>query len=487
MKRALLVLLGITAAAAIGTAQVGSLGGGGLFLEEGLATVANFVGNGGLYAGSNSIAPNYRARVVNPATGAMVEVTIIAAIPQRNGSVIDLSRDAAMALGMPFGGHVVVSPPLPSPVSPPELERVAAATELAAQAASLAAREADLSAQAMGLAAREAEIAARETDVAAREAEIPALAAGLAARAAELAAHAADLSAQAEELAYHATSLAAREVDLDALADVIVAREADLDALAASLAAREADLDARAANLALREAGLNALASSLAAREADLEDMAASLAAHAAGAPIEPRFHGVVEQAWPNHPVSITIHNYVIIPDFLLSERFDPQALGADGPQFAPAPHVNGAQVTAPLSMPMPLHGEPAPLSLPVLPLHDPLPFVPPSLGDPSPMLQPIMSPPLAAFDLPLNGVAVIPGLPDPRSGRVYRLQIGAYSGVGSSSISVGRAEAAGFNVQMERYGGLFRVLVVDIPSWNVQAAVQRLAALGYAQIWVRE
>jgi hypothetical protein len=38
-----------------------------------------------------------------------------------------------------------------------------------------------------------------------------------------------------------------------------------------------------------------------------------------------------------------------------------------------------------------------------------------------------------------------------------------------------------------EASGGAYRVIVVNIPASVVHLAVQKLAALGFRQIWVRE
>jgi len=94
-------------------------------------------------------------------------------------------------------------------------------------------------------------------------------------------------------------------------------------------------------------------------------------------------------------------------------------------------------------------------------------------------------NPPAIAPDIPINGVVVIPGLPDPHGNGFYRLQVGAYSGMGSVSLAMSRVEAAGFTAAYERHGSLVRVMVEGVPTWNVQAAVQRLAAVGFTQVWI--
>ncbi|MCL2190591.1 MAG: hypothetical protein FWB79_01210 [Treponema sp.] len=143
-------------------------------------------------------------------------------------------------------------------------------------------------------------------------------------------------------------------------------------------------------------------------------------------------------------PIVITIHNYIVVPDNPLEEHRDRYYRNATTP--VPEPHEEIFHALPPPQEPLFMSLEP-----------------------------------------PINGVVVIPGLPDPHNNRVYRLQVGAYSGTGSASLTIRRVESAGFVAAQERYGNLFRVFIDDIPSSNVQSAVQRLAALGFTQVWVRE
>ena len=153
----------------------------------------------------------------------------------------------------------------------------------------------------------------------------------------------------------------------------------------------------------------------------------------------------------PPQPISITIHNYIVVPD-------NPPMEHRERPirrYRRPVPNIEPQSLVA-------IHEE----ALPAPPQESPAPL---------------------NMDLPINGVVVIPGLPDPHSTNVYRLQVGAYSGSGSASLAMRMVESAGFIAVQERHGNLFRVFVDDIPSSNVQSAVQRLAALGFTQVWIRE
>ncbi|MCL2557815.1 MAG: hypothetical protein FWE09_04995 [Treponema sp.] len=99
------------------------------------------------------------------------------------------------------------------------------------------------------------------------------------------------------------------------------------------------------------------------------------------------------------------------------------------------------------------------------------------------------VAPPAAAPPpaLPLiESVVIIPGLPDPHGGGIYRIQVGAYSGAGSAEVSVSLVEAAGFRASRELSDGFIRVFVEGIPAAAVQTTVLRLAAMGFSHLWIR-
>jgi cell division septation protein DedD len=141
----------------------------------------------------------------------------------------------------------------------------------------------------------------------------------------------------------------------------------------------------------------------------------------------------------------ITIHNYVVTPD-------DPSA-GA-----------NVSTYTTGNMPPLTEVSSPAP-QLPVI-----------TTGAPQP----------SAWG-PAAEVVVIPGLPDPLSGKVYRLQVGSYSSSESAAGIMKILETAGFVPVNEPHANLVRVLVTGIQAASVQSAIQRLGSIGFTQIWVRE
>jgi hypothetical protein len=81
----------------------------------------------------------------------------------------------------------------------------------------------------------------------------------------------------------------------------------------------------------------------------------------------------------------------------------------------------------------------------------------------------------------------VIPGLPDPNTGRIYRLQVGSFSTQQTAERVSRLVSSLGFNVAQEWTGAMHRVLATDVPAALVSSAVQRLGLIGIEQVWVRE
>jgi len=158
-------------------------------------------------------------------------------------------------------------------------------------------------------------------------------------------------------------------------------------------------------------------------------------------------------------PLNITIHNYVVIPDEPAEERRErPMRQNVEARRTRPVAEEQMHEEVPAVAVPSVPH--------PVPPPTPPLVHLPP---------------------VHMDDIVIIPGLPNPHSDRIYRIQVGAYSGLGGASLAVRQVEAAGFIAVQETHGGLFRVFVEGVPSWNVQASVQRLAALGFTHMWIRE
>jgi rare lipoprotein A len=114
-----------------------------------------------------------------------------------------------------------------------------------------------------------------------------------------------------------------------------------------------------------------------------------------------------------------------------------------------------------------------------------PPPFVPEPYtgpGDPPISFSLYTAPPVD-----IDNMRIIPGLPSPYSGKTYRLLVGTYPGVDSAYHVNRQLECASFRVVQEQAGNMCRVFVGGIPASSVYAAVQRLGAIGFAEVWVQE
>ena len=85
-------------------------------------------------------------------------------------------------------------------------------------------------------------------------------------------------------------------------------------------------------------------------------------------------------------------------------------------------------------------------------------------------------------------GIRVVPGLPNPKSDKIYRLQVGSYA---ASRVSPDRIERqvknAGFEATQEIHGSLHRVIAEGIRAADVITAINVLRAAGFKEVWVRE
>jgi len=84
----------------------------------------------------------------------------------------------------------------------------------------------------------------------------------------------------------------------------------------------------------------------------------------------------------------------------------------------------------------------------------------------------------------PIN---VIPKMPDPYSGGIYRVQVGSFSNTGLAQQCFQRLQSAGFSPYYEPYNDMNRVLIIGIKAADMEWVIQRLAAAGFSEVWVRE
>jgi hypothetical protein len=85
-----------------------------------------------------------------------------------------------------------------------------------------------------------------------------------------------------------------------------------------------------------------------------------------------------------------------------------------------------------------------------------------------------------------IDGIHII-DLPNPRSKKYYRLQVGAFTNKDMAQLIYQRLAAGGFKPEIEPAGIVSRVCVPKVAAANVLAEARRLGALGFMEIWVRE
>ena len=92
-----------------------------------------------------------------------------------------------------------------------------------------------------------------------------------------------------------------------------------------------------------------------------------------------------------------------------------------------------------------------------------------------------------SALVLPRTPIKVVPGLPNPNSRKIYRLQVGAYARAETADVAECALKTAGFETRREARGSLTRVLAVGIAAADVKSAVQAIESAGFGEVWIRE
>jgi rare lipoprotein A (peptidoglycan hydrolase) len=108
-----------------------------------------------------------------------------------------------------------------------------------------------------------------------------------------------------------------------------------------------------------------------------------------------------------------------------------------------------------------------------------------PPPASPFPPPPPPSSPPPVQPPSPV--IRVIPNLPDPQSGKVYRIQVGAFSQAALAQVCFERVRTAGLSPAYEINGNLYRVVLSGIRAADVYYTAQRLGAAGFTEAWIRE
>ncbi|MDR2575097.1 MAG: hypothetical protein LBC52_01495 [Treponema sp.] len=101
--------------------------------------------------------------------------------------------------------------------------------------------------------------------------------------------------------------------------------------------------------------------------------------------------------------------------------------------------------------------------------------------------IQPEPSPPPPPPPPPPMQIRVIPGLPDPNSPRIFRLQVGSYAVHNTADIMAQRIRMTGLQVDIEFYNSFKRVIVPGVRAADVCTIVQILESLGFAEVWIKE
>ena len=87
----------------------------------------------------------------------------------------------------------------------------------------------------------------------------------------------------------------------------------------------------------------------------------------------------------------------------------------------------------------------------------------------------------------PSPAVRVVPGLPYPYSGKIFRLQVGSWPHMNNAFVAFLQLRDADFSTIHEYAHGMYRVYAAGIHSSEVYHAVQRLVDMGFMEIYVWE
>jgi rare lipoprotein A len=83
--------------------------------------------------------------------------------------------------------------------------------------------------------------------------------------------------------------------------------------------------------------------------------------------------------------------------------------------------------------------------------------------------------------------IKVYPGVPPAKSGKSYRIQVGSYKNAKNAVDAFDTLKYAALNPSYERYNDLYRVVLAQIPSNNVQSVIDTLAKAGFQEVLIKE
>jgi cell division septation protein DedD len=125
----------------------------------------------------------------------------------------------------------------------------------------------------------------------------------------------------------------------------------------------------------------------------------------------------------------------------------------------------------------------PPPLPPPELPLQQMPPPQEPARTA-SPAYQPYVPPAPSGQSRRIN---ITPGIPNPNTNQIYRLQLGAFSNTGNAAQCFQRLVSAGLSPCYEQYGSLHRIVLPGIRAADISRIIQRLEAAGFTDVWIRQ
>jgi cell division protein FtsN len=82
--------------------------------------------------------------------------------------------------------------------------------------------------------------------------------------------------------------------------------------------------------------------------------------------------------------------------------------------------------------------------------------------------------------------IKVIPGLPDPKSTKIYRVQVGTFSNIDLAWRLHGRLKLIGLNPAFEPHSTMYRVVIPGVRAVNIPEIIQCLEIAGVYEAWIR-
>jgi cell division protein FtsN len=82
--------------------------------------------------------------------------------------------------------------------------------------------------------------------------------------------------------------------------------------------------------------------------------------------------------------------------------------------------------------------------------------------------------------------IKVRPSIPDPKSSKMYRIQVGSFSNIDLAWRFYDRLKLAGLNPAFEPHGKMYRVVIPGLKAVNIPEIIQRLELAGVYEAWIR-